>query len=142
MLAQSMLGETALDGGALDEVTLGEIRSARARLGEVLRALSSSSAPHVVTPEEIGGCAPLLEEAIACLRAMPAPQNPSLRNGPELAREFEGLRFELGVVRRLIEGGAEFYRGWARILATAAAGYTPSGEPAALTASGSVSLEG
>ena len=110
---------------------LAQVKIARERVGAVRAALRSA------TPEEIGGCLPLLDEAIGCLHAVPtAPHD------PELAGELDALQFELGVARRLIEGSAEFYRGWAGVLATAAAGYTPAGEPAALTAPGSVCLEG
>ena len=95
------------------------------------------------TPEEIGGCLPLLGEAIDCLQAAPtARHDPELAGESELAGELDALRFEVGVLRRLIERGAAFYQGWARVLATTAAGYTPAGEPAALTAPGSVCLEG
>jgi hypothetical protein len=124
---------------------LSKLRQARARLSDVQRVLAAAS-----TPKEIGGCAPLLEEAILALQAIPslpggpnhAVESEAVETGAELAREFAELQFELGVVRRLIEGGADFYQGWARVLAAVLTGYTPSGEPAALTAQGSVSLEG
>ena len=124
---------------------LSRLREARARLGEARLALASAS-----TPEEIGRCAPLLEETILLLQAIPslpggpnrAVEGKAVEDDAELAREFAALQFELGVVRRLIEGGMNFYQGWARILAAVLVGYTPSGEPAALTAQGSVSLEG
>jgi hypothetical protein len=122
------------------QLNLSKLREARARLGEVRRVLSSAS-----TPEEIGDCAPLLEEAILALQAIPSllgGPNHAVENEAELAREFAALQFELGVVRRLIEGGMNFYQGWARVLAAVLTGYTPSGEPAALTARGSVLLEG
>ena len=124
---------------------LSKLRQARARLSDVRRVLAGAS-----TPQEIGGCAPLLEEAILALQAIPSRPAGCLAGGPdhadetaaELAREFAALQFELGVVRRLIDGGADFYQGWARVLAAVLSGYTPSGEPAALPAQGSVSLEG
>jgi hypothetical protein len=129
---------------------LRKLQQARARLSDVQRVLAAAS-----TPNEIGGCAPLLEEAILALQAIPslldrpwvggpdhAVESGAVETGAEVAREFAELQFELGVVRRLIEGGADFYRGWARALAAVLTGYTPSGEPAALTAQGSVSLEG
>ncbi len=119
---------------------LRKLQQARARLSDVQRVLAAAS-----TPGEIGGCAPLLEEAILALQAIPfLPNEPdhAVEYEAELAREFAALQFELGVVRRLIEGGADFYQGWARALAAVLTGYTPSGEPAALTAQGSVSLEG
>jgi hypothetical protein len=114
---------------------LAQVQRTRARVGEIRATLRSPTA------EEIGGCVPLLEEAIACLRAVEAAADDRERWG-EAALEMAGLQFELGVVGRLIEGGAAFYQGWARVLATAAAGYTPAGEPAALNAPGSVSVQG
>jgi len=135
------------------EAILSKLRQARARTAEVRQALATAS-----TPEEVSGCMPLLHEAIACLQSLaavpdPSPENPAPKHAappsspatparPELAREFAALRFELGVARRLIEGGAEFYQGWARTLAAVLSGYTPSGEPAELTAPGSLSLHG
>jgi hypothetical protein len=96
----------------------------------VREALSAAS-----TPEEIGACLEPLDDVITCLRAIrPVGQE------PPLAGELEALRFELGVIGRLIAGGMLFYQGWGRILATAEAGYTPSGDPPALNPPGSVSL--
>ncbi len=110
---------------------LAQAKMARERVAVVRGALKTSNL------EEIAGCLPLLEEAIGCLHQMPAaPPDAELRS------ELEALRFDVGVVRRLAEGGAEFYRNWARVLATTAAGYTPAGEPAALAARGSISVEG
>jgi hypothetical protein len=96
----------------------------------VREALSAAS-----TPEEIGVCRQPLEDVITYLLAIrPAGQE------PPLAGEMEALRFELGVIGRLIGGGMAFYQGWGRILATAETGYTPSGDPPALNPPGSVSL--
>jgi len=112
---------------------LDQVKSARGHVAEVRAALQFPS------PEELSRGIPLLNEAIVCLQTM-EPDRDS-RNA-DLARELGALRFELGVLRRLVEGGAEFYRGWARVLAMAAAGYTPTGAPAPLAAPGSVSVEG
>lgn len=146
MPGQTMPGRIA-PNDATREAILSKLRQARARTAEVRQALESAS-----TPEEVGACVPLLHEAIACLQTLATAANPSPENAspkrtatpsqPELAREFAALRFELGVARRLIEGGAEFYQGWARTLAAVLSGYTPSGEPAPLTAPGSLSLQG
>ena len=166
MPGQTMLGQSRPSQARLaqpmpdeagPEAILSKLQQARVRTAEVRQALASAS-----TPEEVGACVPLLHDAIACLQSLaaapdPSPENPSLEGAspensspknaatpsqPELAREFAALRFELGVARRLIEGGAEFYQGWARTLAVVLSGYTPSGEPAALTAPGSLSLQG
>jgi hypothetical protein len=96
----------------------------------VREALSAAS-----TPEEIGACLQPLEAVIICLRAIR-----SAGQAPPLAGELEELRFEMGVVGRLIVGGGAFYQGWGRTLAAAENGYTPSGDPPALQAPGSVSL--
>ena len=87
------------------------------------------------TPEEIGACLQPLEDVITCLSAIR-----SAEQAPPLAGGVEALRFELGVIGRLIAGGMAFYQDWGRILAAAEAGYTSSGDPPALTVPGSVSL--
>ena len=128
---------------------LGQVRSARRRLAAVRAALQSPS------PEELGRAIPLLDEAIACLRALEqagmeqcgmdqsgiAPPGLAPPNA-DLAQELGALQFELGVVRRLLDGGEEFYRGWSRILALAEGGYMPTGAPTPLMAPGSVSVKG
>jgi hypothetical protein len=110
-----------------------QIKSARGHVAAVRAALQSP------WPEELGRGIPRLNEAIVCLEALEPGRDP---RKADLAQELSALRFELGVVRRLVAGGAEFYRGWARILAMAAGSYTPTGDPAPLTAPGSVSVEG
>jgi hypothetical protein len=111
------------------------IKRARLRLGEVRRALQPGE-PELV-PDQVRACTGLLEEAIACIGTVPITAA-----SRELRREFESFRFELGVIRRLLDGGANFYRDWGRIVAGVASGYMPSGEPAPLTAAGSVSVKG
>jgi hypothetical protein len=110
---------------------LAEVEIARARVAEVRAALRSPTA------EEIDACLPLLDDAIVRLQSVPAAPD-----DPEFAGEVEALKFELSVVRRMIDGGAAFYQGWANVLATTVAGYTPEGEPAVLTAPGSVCVQG
>jgi hypothetical protein len=129
MLAPEVSGEIEID----DAVR--KVQQARRRVAQVRRALGSQE------PGELNACVPVLNEVIGCLGEMQAWGEKLLRRDPGLARELEALRFDSGVVRRMIEGGSRFYQGWARMLAIAAAGYTPSGEPAALTAPGSVSYE-
>jgi hypothetical protein len=112
---------------------LSQVKRARGHLAAVRTLLRSPSA------EDVNRCIPLLHEAIACLGA----SEPT----PELARELSALRFEVGVVRRLIERGAEFYQGWAKWMAAAAAGqaamsYTETGNPAPRAAPGSLSVRG
>jgi hypothetical protein len=82
---------------------------------------------------EIGECVTDLEGACGLLR--------HLETGPSSRDELEALRAELNRTARLIEHGDNLWRGWARILG-AAAGYTSAGEPAALAASGQLSVRG
>src|SRR5690242_7963029 len=55
--------------------------------------------------------------------------------------ELVALRSELRRVVRLIEHGASLWEGWARMLG-AALGYTASGDPAPLDATGRLSVRG
>ena len=48
---------------------------------------------------------------------------------------------ELSRVRALLEGAAEFYSGWARVLMANACGYTAGGGPATLSPSGTVAVQ-
>ena len=107
---------------------LAEVKSARGHLAAVRAQVLSSS------PEEVEQCIPVLHEAIACLRAV-EPR-------ADLAKELNALRFEIGVVGRLVERSAAFYHGWAKTLAAAAAGYTATGDPAPLRVARSISVEG
>jgi hypothetical protein len=57
-------------------------------------------------------------------------------------RELKSLQADLLAVQKLIEHGAAFHSGWARLLGAAAAGYTSSGEAAPLAARGSLAIQG
>lgn len=112
---------------------LSQVKRARGHLAAVRAQVISSS------PEEVERCIPELHDAIACLRAV----EPT----PELAGELGALQFELGIVKRLVQRGADFYQDWAKVLAATAAGYTAAsytaaGDPAPLSAPGSVSVKG
>ena len=117
---------------------LSPIQRARGHLAVVRAQVLSSS------PENVERCVPVLHEAIACVRAV-EPK-------PELAGELSALHFELGVVSRLAQCGAEFYQGWGKALAATAAGctgagntalsYSATGDPAPLSAPGSLSVKG
>lgn len=112
------------------------VAEARAHVAALRQALFSPD------PEAILACVPGLALAAECMQTVER----ELRAQPALAidevRELNALKSELGAVHKLIEHGARFYRGWARILGSAAAGYTASGEAAALAPAGSVALEG
>ncbi|MSV35106.1 MAG: hypothetical protein EXQ47_05840 [Bryobacterales bacterium] len=120
---------------------LTQVKRARGRLAAVRTQVLSSS------PEEVEQCIPALEEAIACLRASEPTPDLQAELKPALKKELIALRFELGVIRRLVQRSAEFYQGWAKVLAATAAGYTAmsytaTGDPVPLAAPGSLSVKG
>jgi hypothetical protein len=88
------------------------------------------------SPEEVERCIPVLNEAIACLQGLEPGHDASL------LAELRSLMFEIGVVSRLVQRGAEFYQDWAKVLAATAAGYTATGDPAPLAAPGALSVKG
>lgn len=92
------------------------------------------------------GCLPGLSQAAGCLSAIEhrsqAKPVVSLVASIDHVRELKSLQAELRAVQKLIEHGAAFHRGWARLLGAAAAGYTSSGETAPLAARGSLAMEG
>ena len=94
------------------------------------------------SPEQIVRCLPGLEEAARCLAAT---ERELPRAGPErleLPAELRALKNDLRAVNRLIERGAAYHQGWAKLLGLAAAGYTPTGDAAPIAASGSLSIRG
>jgi hypothetical protein len=121
---------------------LNEIKAARSHVSALRSALLSPAQ----SPGELIGCVPGLSKAAACLGAV----EHQLKAQPAVSivvsivdvRELKSLKSELRAVRTLIEHGAAFHRGWARLLGAAAAGYTSSGEAAPLMARGSVAMEG
>jgi hypothetical protein len=138
--------------------SLASINDARASVAAVRAALKKPS------PDQLMACLPALSEAAGRLSAI---ETELLRNGRtakqdrpsdnepdsewvstsppdsgEITRALKSLKSELRAAVNLIEHGAAFYRGWARLLGAATAGYTPSGEAAPLAAPGSVSVAG
>jgi hypothetical protein len=93
------------------------------------------------SPEKIEQCLPELAEAVACLGMIQHSLSVEAAD-PELGRELKRLKTDLNAVRRLIEYGMEFYRGWAKLLGSATAGYTPTGDAAPISAAGTVSIRG
>ena len=93
------------------------------------------------SPEEIERCLPALEEAVRCL----AGAEQELEH-PGLGGELNALKNELRIVSRLIEHGAAFYQGWAKLLGAATAGYMPTGEAAPIAGlmngTGNISVRG
>jgi len=92
------------------------------------------------TPESIEECLPGLAEAADLLGRV---QQELAEGGPrDIVLEIHALRREIAGLKRLIGGGAAFYRGWARLLGAAAGGYTPSGEAAPVVPAQSISIRG
>ncbi len=115
---------------------LSRVRSARGHLSALRSALLSP------TPDAIVECLPGLADAAQCLGAVERElREPGVRH-PELSRELQALRNDLGLLHRLLEHGAVFYQGWANLLGTATSGYMLSGEAAPVTAFGSISIRG
>jgi len=131
----------AFSGEALsDEILSVDIREARSHIAALRTAMLSGPQ----SPERIVGCAPGLSKAILCLRAIEQqlPPNAAKVDDADALRSLYSLKAELRAVGKLLEHGAAFHRGWARLLGAAAAGYTPSGEATPLTVRGSVAMEG
>jgi hypothetical protein len=112
------------------------INDARASIADLHAALIAPS------PDRLLGCLPALTEAAVRLGIVENRLRADSGDSGEIACAVKALKSDLRGVAKLIEHGAGFYRGWARFLGAAAAGYTPSGEAAPLVARGSVVLEG
>lgn len=91
------------------------------------------------TPEAIEECLPGLAEAAECLRRTESGEG---AGDGGILFELHALRRELAGAKKLIERGAAFYQGWANVLGAASAGYTPSGEAAAIPAAQKISIRG
>jgi len=94
------------------------------------------------TPDAIVECLPGLADAAQCLGAVEQELRMQGVRHPELGRELQALKNDLGLLHRLLEHGAAFYQGLANLMSSATAGYMPSGEAAPLTASGAISIRG
>jgi len=94
------------------------------------------------TVDELGQCVAGLVEAAQSLGSV----EQGLRSGeaaPDgLRSDLDGLKNELRRVHALIEQGAAFHSGLAKLLGSATAGYTPSGAAAPLTPAGALSVQG
>lgn len=98
------------------------VRTARRHVAAARLALRSSR------PEDILPCLLLLEEAIVDMRALKEELGQHAAPPLELARELTELSQELTIVRRAVEHNLSVQLEWARILGTAAGGYTAAGE--------------
>jgi hypothetical protein len=111
------------------------LRTARVRNEELRQALVAPA------PDEIERCLPGLAEAAASLGWVERRLGAESAE-PGLSQDLEALQKELRMVSRLIEHGAAFYQGWAKLLGSATGGYTAAGEASPLTAAGTVSVRG
>lgn len=117
------------------------ISAVRQHVAALRAALLSSS------PEPIEQCLPRLVEAAGCLGALERElRERRLRMDrtadAESVYELNALKGDLQAVHKLIEQGAKFYQGWANLLSTATADYTPAGAAAPLSAAGTISIRG
>jgi hypothetical protein len=103
------------------------VRQAQSSVKEAERLLLS---PNVHSMEE---CAPRLESAIECVRALESSLRGRKKPNRELAAALGALRAEIARANALLERAGAFYAGWARLLYAAACGYNARGEPASPT---------
>jgi hypothetical protein len=107
-----------------------------------IAALRAALLLPALSPDDLIACVPGLSMAAARLSTV----EQELRDQPaipiDVARNLKSLKSELRAAAKLIEHGAEFHRGWARLLGSAAAGYTASGDAVPLAVQGTVALEG
>ena len=115
------------------------VRGARRKLRQVRQILITPS------PEQLGECGPVLEEAADLLGSLLVSGMSGARGplpGPELHEELKVLRRELTVVTALMEQAAGYYLGWAQMLGAAVGGYTNRGDVPPLTVESRLSVEG
>ena len=95
-------------------------------------------------PQQISDALPGLEEAAVSLHALEAEVRANAATPADLRHQLKDLKNDLRTVAALVEHGATFYQGWAKMLAIAAAGYTPKGEAAPLEpiAANAISIRG
>jgi hypothetical protein len=108
------------------------ISSARASVREAQRLLVRP------TPKSVEESAASIRSAVQSLGQL----RNGVRRDPAVTAEIVALRKEIAVAAALLDGAATFYLGWARLLYTAAGGYTASGEPARPGRVRRISVEG
>lgn len=122
---------------------IGRVRGARRKLRQVRQILMMPS------PEQLGECGPVLEEAADLLGSLLESGMSSARDPllgpllvPLLQEELQVLRRELTVVTALMQQAAGYYLGWAQMLGAAIGGYTNHGDVPPLTVESRLSVEG
>jgi len=112
------------------------VEDARRQLDRLRVALLSPS------PRDIEEALPEVERAVTSMKELER----ALANGgvpaANMAVDLAALAREVGVVRRLTNGGLELSNGWAAMLAAAAGGYVSSGKPAPLNPASSLDVDG
>jgi len=112
------------------------VRGARRKLSQVREILM------IPSPEQLGECGPVLEEAAELLGSLLESRKCGGPGIPLLAGEVQGLRRDLMVVTALMQQAAGYYLGWAQMLGAATSGYTNHGEVPPLTVRPQFSVEG
>lgn len=116
------------------------VNRVRERLGHLRRALISPS------PQEWEAALPELARAIASMEAstQECKERLALGEAPEagLRVDLRELRQEIGIAQKLLDRGRELCSARAILVATAAGGYSKSGEPAALRPGVTIRVEG
>lgn len=139
----------------VDDEDIEQVRQARRKVRQVRQILMTPS------PEQLGECGPVLEEAAGLLGSLlkggiGEAWNPSggresrgqLRTGlrselhSELGDELQILRRELSVVTALMQQAAGYYLGWAQMLGAAIGGYNNQGDVPSLAVESRISVEG
>jgi hypothetical protein len=85
---------------------------------------------------------PALTETAASLDRIQRELAARPNRDPELRSDLKALRRDLRAAGKLIQHGAAFWEAWARRFGAATGGYTPSGEPRPVAASGTISIQG
>ena len=122
-----------------DDEDIERVRGARRKLRQVRQILMTPS------PEQLGECGPVLEEAADLLGSLLEGGMSSARDslpGPLLQEELQVLRRELTVVTALMQQAAGYYLGWAQMLGAAIGGYTNHGDVPPLVVESRLSVEG
>jgi hypothetical protein len=114
------------------------IREAREHIAALRTALLSPA----LSPDELLACIPGLSDAAARLSSVEQLLRAEPATPIDAARDLKLLKGELKATASLIQHGAEFHRGWARLLGAASAGYTASGDAAPLAVVGTLAIKG
>ena len=120
-----------------------QVRQARWKLRQVRQILMTPS------PEQLGECGPVLEEAADLLGSLldggiSSARGPLLRSDlrSDLRNELQLLRRELTVVTALMQQAAGYYLGWAQMLGAAIGGYNNRGDVPPLAVQSRLSVQG